>query len=81
VWGIKHIRTYLYGRKFKTVSDNKPLTLICVKEPGSRLMRWRIQLVEHDYEMYEPGGQNTNADALSGICLLAGEVDGVEEID
>jgi len=49
VWGVKHFRPYLYGRKFKTVSDHKPLTWIkSVKDPGSRLMRWHIQLAEYD---------------------------------
>jgi hypothetical protein len=49
VWGIKHFRPYLHGRKFKVVSDHKPLTWIMnVKDPGSRLLRWRIQLAEYD---------------------------------
>ena len=40
VWGIKHFRLYLYGRKFKIVSDHKPLTwIMSVKDPGSRLLR------------------------------------------
>ena len=40
LWGIKNFRPYLYGRKFKIVSDHKPLTCIMsVKDPGSRLMR------------------------------------------
>jgi hypothetical protein len=28
VWRVKHPRPYLYGRKFKIVSDHKPLTWI-----------------------------------------------------
>ena len=37
-----------------------------VKDPGSRLMRWRIQLAEYAYEIvHRRGAQNTNADALS----------------
>ena len=58
VWGIKHFRPYLYGR-FKVVSDHKPLKLIMsVKDTGSRLLRWRIQLEEYDYEtVYKPGGK------------------------
>jgi hypothetical protein len=56
VWGIKHFRPYLYGRRFKVVSDHKPLTwIMSVKDPGSRLPRWRIQLEEYDYEIvYKP---------------------------
>ena len=39
-----------------------------VKVPGSRLMRWRIQLAEYDYEIvHKRGSQSTNADVLSGI--------------
>jgi hypothetical protein len=44
VWGIKHFRPYLYGRKFKIISDHKPLMwIMSVKDPGSRLLRWRSQ--------------------------------------
>jgi hypothetical protein len=73
VWGIKHFRPYLCGRKFKIVSDHKPRTwIMSVKDPGSRLLRWRIQLEEYDYEIvYKPGVQNSNADALSRINTLA----------
>ena len=72
VWGIKHFRPYLYGRKFKVASDHKPLTWIMnVKDPGSRLLRWRIQLEEYEYEIiYKKGALNTNADALGRISSL-----------
>jgi len=83
VWGIKHFRPYLYGRRFKVVSDHKPLKWIMnVKDPGSRLLRWRIQLEEYDYEIvYKPGGQNTNADALSRINALQKEDSEPGEVD
>ena len=83
VWGIKYFRPYLYGRKFKVVSDHKPLTwIMSVKDPGSRLLRWRLQLEEYDYEIvYKPGSQNSNADALSRIGALNREVSDSEEID
>jgi hypothetical protein len=75
VWGIKHFRPYLYGRKFKIASDHRPLVWIMnVKDPGSRLLRWRIQLEEYEYEIvYKKGALNTNADALSRINVLAKE--------
>jgi len=39
-----------------------------LKDPGSRLMRWRIQLAEYDYEIvHRSGAQHVNADALSRI--------------
>ena len=81
--GIKHFRPYLYGRKFKVVSDHKPLTwIMSVKDPGSRLLRWRIQLEEYDYEdVYKPGKQNANADALSRISTLGKEGCASFEID
>ena len=52
VWATKYFRQYLYGRKFKIVSDQKPLVWVMnVMDPGSRLLRWRIQLAEYDYEI------------------------------
>ena len=37
-----------------------------VKDPSSRLMRWRLKLEEYDYEIqYKKGSLNSNADALS----------------
>ena len=67
VWAVKHFRPYLFGRRFKIVTDHKPLTwLFSVKDPGSRLVRWRLKLEEFDYEIiYKAGKNNTNADALS----------------
>jgi hypothetical protein len=69
VWGLKHFRPYLYGRKFQIVSDHNPLSWIMnIKDPSSRLLRWRIKLEEYDYEIiYKKGILNTNADALSRI--------------
>jgi hypothetical protein len=69
VWGCKHFRPYLYGRKFTIVTDHRPLTWIfSVKDPSSRLLRWRLRLEEFDYEViYKKGSENRNADALSRI--------------
>ena len=75
VWGMRYFRPYLYGKTFKVATDHKPLTWIMnVKDPGSRLLRWRIKL-EYDYEVvYRKGALNTNADALSRISILAAEM-------
>jgi len=67
VWAVKHFRPYIYGTKFKIVTDHKSLTwLFNVNDPGSRLIRWRLKLEEYDYEIiYKTGRVNANADALS----------------
>jgi hypothetical protein len=53
-----------------------------VKDPGSRLLRWRIHLEEFDYEIiYKRGSQNTNADALSRIGSVTDEAKGSTKLD
>lgn len=72
-WAIKHYRAYLWGRKFKLYTDHKPLTYIFnLKTPNSKLIRWKLDLEEYDYEIiHKPGKQNVVADALSRVnCEL-----------
>lgn len=71
VWACKYFRPYLYGRKFTIYTDHRPLQwLHQLKEPNSKLMRWRIRLEEFDYDVvYKKGKLNTNADALSRIKI------------
>jgi len=67
VYSVNYFRPYLFGCKFSLVTDHKPLVwLNSVKDPSSRLVRWRLKLAEYDYEMlYKAGKINANADALS----------------
>lgn len=69
IWGVKDFRPYLLGLKFKIITDHQALSwLFNIKDPGSRLTRWRLKLEEYEYEIiYKPGVSNTNADALSRI--------------
>lgn len=71
VWATKYFRPYLFGRKFQIVTDHRPLTwLMSLKEPNSKLIRWRLKLEEYDYTIiYKKGKRNTNADALSRIRI------------
>ncbi|KAL0860680.1 hypothetical protein ABMA27_010024 [Loxostege sticticalis] len=71
--GVKHFRPYLYGNKFTIYTDHRPLAwLYSLKEPNSKLTRWRLRLEEYDFEIrYKKGPQNTNADALSRIRVNA----------
>lgn len=73
VWSVKYFRPYLFGRKFKVYTDHKPLQWVfSLKEPNSKLLRWRLKLEEFDYEIvYKKGSLNKTADALSRIELHA----------
>ncbi|KAM0736907.1 Retrovirus-related Pol polyprotein from transposon 17.6 [Formica fusca] len=67
VYCVTYFRHYLYGRKFTILTDHKPLVwLHSVKDPSSRLWKWRLKLSEYEYEIrYQAGKINVVADALS----------------
>jgi hypothetical protein len=67
VWACRHFRPYLLGRPFTIVTDHKPLTwMFSVKDPSSRLLRWRLFVEEYEYFIgHNAGKKNVNADALS----------------
>lgn len=77
IFAVKTFRPYIFGRKFKIVTDHRPLVwLFNVKDPGSRLIRWRLKLEEYDYEIvYKQGRLNSNADALSRCPVNAIDAD------
>ena len=53
-----------------------------MKDPGSRLLRWRLELEQYDYEIvYKPGRQNMNAAALSRVNALQRDGSEPDEID
>lgn len=67
VWAIEHFRVYLYGKKFQVVTDHRPLAwLMDLRDPSSRLMRWKIRLAHYDFTIeYIKGKLNHVADCLS----------------
>lgn len=69
VWAAQYFRPYLFGRKFMLYTDHQPLTYaLNLKTPNSKLVKWRLQLAEYDFEIkHRPGKQNAVADALSRI--------------
>lgn len=69
VWAVRHFRPYLYGRRFKILTDHKPLVyLFSLKDPSSRLTKFRLYLEEYDFEIVHiPGRNNAAADALSRL--------------
>ncbi|CAK1591460.1 unnamed protein product [Parnassius mnemosyne] len=77
VWATKYFRPYLFGRKFKIITDHKPLQWVMqLKEPNARLTRWKLKLSEYDFTVkYKSGKSNTNADALSRVEIHNEETD------
>jgi hypothetical protein len=67
LWACKHFRQYLLGHKFQIVTGHKALTWIFhVKDPSSRLIKWKLLLEEYDCEIqYRAWQRNFNADSLS----------------
>lgn len=82
VFGTKYFRPYLYGQKFIIYTDHKPLQWIfSLKDPASRLVRWRLKLSEYDYEVrYKKGSENSVADALSRLPQM-NELHAIEQDD
>lgn len=66
IWAVKKYQPYLYGNKFTLVTDHKPLTFIKSSEKNSKILRWRLELENYDYDVvYKEGKTNVVADALS----------------
>lgn len=81
VWATKHFRPYLYGRHFKVKTDHKPLIyLFNMKDPSSRLLKFRLALEEYDFTVeYIKGKENTAADVLSRIKITSKELKEMNE--
>jgi hypothetical protein len=68
VFGIQTHRCFLYGRRFKFITDHAALRrLITVKNHQcARLTRWVLKLAEYGFEiLHRPGKKYINADVLS----------------
>lgn len=81
VWAVRHFRPYLYGRKFKIYSDHRPLVyLFSLKDPSSRLTKFRLYLEEYDFVVeYVPGRNNAAADALSRLPVTSQDLKDMHE--
>lgn len=81
VWSIKYFRPYLYGRKFTILTDHKPLIyLFGMKDPSTRLLKFRLLLEEYDYDIkYIKGTENNVADALSRVTISSNELKSLNE--
>lgn len=83
VENTKHFRPYIFGKQFIIETDHKPLVwLFSLKDPNSRLVKWRLRLEEFDYKIqYKKGKENSVADALSRIEINANETTDDDMLD
>ena len=81
VWSIKYFRPYLYGRRFKIMTDHRPLVyLFNMSNPASRLLKFRLSLEEYDFNIeYVKGANNVAADALSRVVLSSEDLKEMNE--
>ena len=82
---IKRFRSYVLGRHFTLITDHRPLEwLRKVKDNNKRLIRWSLELAEHDFTIkYRPGRIHSNADGMSrlGIGVITNEEQKSSEVE
>lgn len=72
VYTVTYFRPYLYGRKFKIITDHAPIKYLNAKYKGKefsqRNQRWILKLQEYNFDIeYLQGKENKVADFLSRI--------------
>ena len=73
VWSIKRLHIYLYGRKFKLVTDHKALVRIFGDKPipemtANRITRWALFLMNYQYDIeYRTTKDHAICDMLSRL--------------
>ena len=66
MFAIKTFKNYVYGNKFRIVTDHKPLLWLKSADNNTRIQKWGLKLSDYEFDiLYKPGKQNANADSLS----------------
>lgn len=85
VFGVQTHRCFLYGKKFKIITNLAGLVwLITVKNHQcARLNRWVSKLSEYDFDIqHQPGSKHVNADVLSRhVAAFVRKCDASQEKD
>ncbi|GBG72483.1 hypothetical protein CBR_g12058 [Chara braunii] len=69
VWGIQHFHPYLYGQKFRLVTDYEPLlALKKLTNYTGTIGRWAVRLQEYDFDIiHRKTERHGNADGLTHL--------------
>ena len=67
IFGMRHFRSYLYGRQFHFFTDHVALKWIAtIKDPSGKMARWLATIQEMDFVIqHVPGKSIQHCDALS----------------
>lgn len=67
ILAIERFQHYIWGKHFVLYTDHEALTyLFNQNKVGSRLLRWKLQLAEYDFDIiHRKGSQNVVSDCLS----------------
>ncbi|GBG67884.1 hypothetical protein CBR_g1003 [Chara braunii] len=75
VWGIQHFHPYLYGQKFRLVTDHEPLlALKKLTNYTGMIGRWAVRLQEYDFDILAddlPLDILSHSDKQSGTHVLS----------
>lgn len=72
VWAVDKFRLYLLGKRFKLVTDCKPLHFLFKNraKPCARIERWVLRLQAYQFDVVFEPGMNNLADCLSRLPVL-----------
>lgn len=82
VYALRRFRVYLYGKKFKIITDCNSLTLtLNKKELNPRIARWALEMQNFDYTVeHREGRRMQHVDALSrSLDIMMVETNTFEE--
>lgn len=68
VYGVKHFRSYLWGKRFHIFTDNSAITCLHKQKnsDNKRALRWHMELGEYDFSIsHRKGSIISHVDALS----------------
>jgi hypothetical protein len=72
VFGVQNLTCFLYGRRFKVITDYAALKwlLTVQNHQCARLTRWVLKFAEYDFQILHRPAKHTNA-AVLALCVAA----------